>query len=335
MGIRWKLLFAFATIVVVCLSAAGPGAAPKFSDWSPPVLVPNVNSEFLDFGPAISRDGRSLYFSSNRPGGFGGVDIWVSQRARTKDAWGTPVNVGPTINTTMLDAVPAFSRDGHLMFFGSNRPGGSGDNDLWVSHRRDKHDDFGWETPMNLGPTINSSFADGGHSYFAKREQDDDDSDENGDDDEDGVALLFFGSNRPPGGPTNVELYVSPQNSDGSFGPPTLLSELNSPCQEQRPSIRSDGLELFFWSNRPAPGGAVCATTSDLWVARRDTLSQVWYPPENLGPVVNGDFNDQQSYISPDGRTLYFTSNRPGGPGLQDLYVTTRNKGKALSDLEK
>src|SRR5438046_1146562 len=124
MGTRGKLMFAFATIVVVYLSAAGSVAAPKFSDWSPPVLVPNVNSEFLDFGPAISRDGRSLYFSSNRPGGFGGVDIWVSRRARTKDAWGMPVNLGLTINTTALEAVPAFSRDGHWMFFGSDRPGG-------------------------------------------------------------------------------------------------------------------------------------------------------------------------------------------------------------------
>src|SRR5258706_247169 len=99
MGIRWKLLFAFATVIVVCLSAAGPAAAPKFSDWSPPVLVPNVNSEFLDNGPAISWDQRSLYFSSDRPG-FGGHDIWVSQRARVKDTWGKPVNLGPTINTT-------------------------------------------------------------------------------------------------------------------------------------------------------------------------------------------------------------------------------------------
>jgi WD40 repeat protein len=321
MRIRWKMLFGFATIVVVYLGSAGPVAARKSSDWSPPVLVPNVNSEFGENGPAISRDGRSLYFSSNRPGGFGNQDIWVSRRARVKDPWGAPFNLGPTINTTAIEAVPAFSRDGHWMFFNTDRPGGSGLQDLWRSYRSDTRDDLDWETPENLGPNINSSFNDVGAGYFANKQQDD-------------VAFLFFGSTRPPSGPMPVlpELYVSAQNSDGSFGPPTLLAELNSSCADQRPSIRADGLEIFFFSNRPAPGGTVCATTVDLWVAKRHTRSQVWHTPENLGTVVNGPSNDQQPYIASDGRTLYFASDRPGGLGLFDLYVTTRNKGRPGGD---
>ena len=334
MGVRWKLLFGVATIVAVYLSAADPLAVKKFSDWGPPVPVPIVNSEFNDFSPAISRDGRSLYFSSNRPGGIGvgNFDIWVSHRANTKGPWETPINLGPAINTNANESVPAFSRDGHWLFFVSNVPGGSGGLDVWVSYRSNTRNDFGWETPVNLGPNINSSFGDAGPSYFASRHQDndggDDDVDENGNDDEAGGALLFFDSNRPPGGPTNTELYVSPQHSDGSFGLPTVLSELNSPCSDTRPSIRSDGLEIFFFSNRAVPGGAGCANNTDLWVAKRDTVSQVWYTPENLGPVVNSDSNDQQAYISSDGRTLYFASNRPGGLGLLDLYVTTRDKSK-------
>jgi Tol biopolymer transport system component len=331
MGVRWKVLFVVATIVVVYLSASDPLAVKKFSDWGPPVLVPYVNSEFLDNGPAISRDQRSLYFSSDRPG-FGGHDIWVSRRAHGKDAWGKPVNLGPTINTIAEERVPALSRDGHWMFFHTDRQSLPGSFDLWVSYRRNTHDDFGWRTPVNLGATVNTAFQEAGASYFAIREHDDDDdhdSSDNGDEDDDGLAQLFFGSNRPPGGPPNFDLYVSAQHSDGSFGPPTLLSELNSPCTEQRPSIRSDGLEIFFFSNRPAAGGAVCANNTDLWVAKRDTLSQVWNVPENLGPVVNNASSEQQPYISSDGLTLYFSANRPGGPGLSDLYVTTRNKSKA------
>ena len=191
---------------------------------------------------------------------------------------------------------------------------------------------------MNLGPNINSSFIDSAPSFLANRDQDNDDDafDESGDEDDDGVALLFFTSNRPPGGPTNFELYVSPQHSDGSFGLPTALSELNSPCNDQRPSIRPDGLEIFFFSNRSAQGGAACATNNDLWVAKRETLSQVWDTPENLGPIVNGESNDQGPYISSDGRTLYFASaNRPGDAPLLHVYMTTRNRSKALSDLEK
>jgi hypothetical protein len=335
MGDRWKLLFLFVMLVFVYLSPAGPVAARKFSDWSPPVLVLNVNSEFNDVGPAISKDQRSLYFTSNRPAGGLDTDIWVSRRARVEDSWGTPINLGPTINTTAVEAIPAFSRDGHWMFFHSNRPAGSGALDLWASWRRRTNDDFGWTTPVNLGPAINSSFGDAGASYLAIREQNDDDDPDaidNDDENENGVALLFFGSNRPPEISPNFDLYVSAQNPGGSFGPPTSLSELNSSCSDQRPSIRSDGLEIFFHSNGPAPGGAGCATVFDLWVAKRDTLSQVWYAPENLGPVVNGASNDQHAFISSDSLTLYFASNRPGGPGMFDLYVTTRDKGKSGGD---
>src|SRR5438093_5309104 len=65
---------------------------------------------------------------------------------------GPPMNLGPTINTAVLEAVPEFSRDGHWMFF--NRvggPGSLGGFDIWVSHREKVHDDFAWETAVNLG----------------------------------------------------------------------------------------------------------------------------------------------------------------------------------------
>src|SRR5438445_4023772 len=106
----------------------GPAAGPHFTGWSVPVnLGPTINTPaFLESGPALSKDGLSLYFYSNRPGGFGGFDIRVSQRQSVDDAWGTPANLGATINTAALEFVPAFSRDGHWMFFASTRPGGFG-----------------------------------------------------------------------------------------------------------------------------------------------------------------------------------------------------------------
>src|SRR5437773_12165093 len=67
----------------VLLAAPSFLAAQGFSEWSPPVnLGPTVNTGFIDAGPALSKDGLSLYFNSNRPGGYGGNDIWVSQRAK-------------------------------------------------------------------------------------------------------------------------------------------------------------------------------------------------------------------------------------------------------------
>src|SRR6185436_20973848 len=95
-----------AIILTVITTSSPVTASPGFSDWSTPVnLGPLINSAFNDIGPALSKDGLSLYFYSNRPGGFGGLDIWVSQRASDEDAWGSPINLGPVINTSATEGV--------------------------------------------------------------------------------------------------------------------------------------------------------------------------------------------------------------------------------------
>src|SRR6266550_503466 len=94
--------------------------AQKYSDWSAPVnLGAVINSGASDQGPAISKDGLSLYFTSNRTGGLGGFDMYVSQRASVDDPWSSPVNLGATVNTTSDEGNPAFSRDEHFFFFQS------------------------------------------------------------------------------------------------------------------------------------------------------------------------------------------------------------------------
>src|SRR3989442_8393823 len=102
--ITYKAIFA----LVLGLAASRGLAAPPFSEWSPPVnLGPAINSTFNDDGPALSKDGLSLYFRSDRPrGGMGGNDIWVSQRASRESPWGEPVNLGPTVNTGFNEGVP-------------------------------------------------------------------------------------------------------------------------------------------------------------------------------------------------------------------------------------
>src|SRR3989454_12580552 len=124
-------------VALALFAVSNPVAgSPKFSGWSTPVnLGPVINSVLRENGPAISKDGLSLYFGSFRAGGFGGSDIWVSHRARVDDSWGSPVNLGPTINTAVLEAGPQGSRAGHWMVFkrrgGAGRLGGLG---LWGSH---------------------------------------------------------------------------------------------------------------------------------------------------------------------------------------------------------
>jgi hypothetical protein len=81
-------------------------------------------------------------------------------------SWGEPQNLGPTINTASVETVPALSRDGHWLFFNAfNRPGGFGGFDIWASYRDNVHDDFAWQTPVNLGPGVNSPVNDVGPSY--------------------------------------------------------------------------------------------------------------------------------------------------------------------------
>src|SRR5262249_22528095 len=141
----------------------------ELSEWSEPVnLGPVVNSqgkEFRNQHPAISKNGLSLYFVSNRPGGFGMNDIWVSQRTSIDAPWGSPQNLGATINTSSNDFAPNLSCDGHWLYFNSNRPGGYGLGDLFVAFREDTGDDFAWEQPVNLGCQINTEFGESAPSY--------------------------------------------------------------------------------------------------------------------------------------------------------------------------
>ena len=298
------------TILVAMASTSRVTARPGDSEWGEPVnLGPVVNSPFNDIAPAISKDGLSLYFQSNRPGGSGGLDLWVSKRSDEDAEWGPPVNLGPTINSPSTEGGPAFSRDGHWLFFNSNRPGGIGGTDMWVSWRPHTDDDFGWEPPVNLGPSVNSPSGDSTGSYFENEEG--------------GMPLFFFSSNRPLSGIATERPYVSGQIGDGSLGPPTVITELDSPDDEMRPMIRFDGREIILASLRPVSFGA-----RDLWGAVRESVFDFWSPPMNLGATINTSANELTPYLSGDGLSLYFGSDRTvaGQSGLVDLYVTRRDK---------
>ena len=82
--------------------------APQYTDWTALVNVGSVvNSTFADTNPALSMSGLSLYFDSNRSGGSGGRDLWVSERVSPSAPWGAPVNLGSTVNSSVDDANPA------------------------------------------------------------------------------------------------------------------------------------------------------------------------------------------------------------------------------------
>jgi hypothetical protein len=298
-----------------------------FGPWSTPVNLGRVINQSrttdLNTHPGISKNGLSLYISSTRPGGVNGanigntLEIWVSQRASFEAPWGAPVNLDafnsePVINSIGSNTfAPNFSADGHLLFFSNTRPGGSGDSDTYVSQRSNKHDDFGWHEPANLGAVINSPQADDAPNYF--------------EDEDTGSIVLYFASTRPGGPvgspPGSEHIYVSTLGDDGSFGPAVLVPELSSPYNETRTAIRKDGLEFLVTSTRP--NGRV--GVNDIWVATRDSTLDPWSTPVNLGPTVNyPGYITGAPALSWDGTTLYCYSTRPGGFGARDLYVTTR-----------
>jgi hypothetical protein len=302
---------AAAAIVSISIASTAPvTATPQDSEWDEPVnLGPVVNSTANDLAPAVSKDGLSLYFQSNRSGGIGAPDLWVSRRSDEDAEWGPPVNLGEPINSPFTEGAPAFSRDGHWLFFNSERPGGAGGTDMWVAWRANIHDDFGWEMPVNLSG-LNTLSGDSIGSYFENEEG--------------GAPLLFFASNRPFIGPAGVGgPYVSALNADGTFGPPTPVTELDSPEDDMRPMIRFDGREIFLVSNRMGTLGG-----RDLWVSVRETVFDPWSPPVNLGIPVNTGAFELTPYLSADGLSLYFGSNRvvAGAAGAMDLYVTHRDR---------
>ncbi len=137
------------------------------SDWETPVnLGQTVNSSASDGAPNLSADGLSLFFESNRAGGSGDVDLWMATRPSADADWGSPVNLGPTVNSLYYDSSPAISPDGLGLFFTSARPGGSGEYDLWVTTRPSSDGD--WGEPVNLGPEINGWYADAMPSLSAE-----------------------------------------------------------------------------------------------------------------------------------------------------------------------
>lgn len=115
-------------ILALALGLATEVANADFTFGEPTNLGPTVNSSANDFGTSISPDGLSHYFSSNRPGGSGGHDLWVTTREKIDDDWGNPVNLGPTVNSSAWDSCPEISADGLSLYFASTRLGGSGNN---------------------------------------------------------------------------------------------------------------------------------------------------------------------------------------------------------------
>jgi outer membrane protein OmpA-like peptidoglycan-associated protein len=144
-------------------------------DWSKPEKVPNINlPQSWDSQPTVSPDGNTLFFASNREGGLGGTDLYLTRRNPQTGEFSPPLNLGPLINTKGDEKCPFLHADGETLYFSSEgRPEGYGGLDMYYTRLDDKTSRF--KTPENIGQPINSAeddaglivSTDGNYGYFA------------------------------------------------------------------------------------------------------------------------------------------------------------------------
>jgi hypothetical protein len=134
--------------------------ASRNDPWGTPVnMGAPFNSGSSDMCPIISHDGLTFIFASTRSGGRGNFDLWMSTRPAAEGDWAAPVNMGPAVNSSAYDGDGCLSTDGLALFFCSDRPGGRGSYDIWMTTRRSQA--AAWSPPVNLGPVINTSGMEG------------------------------------------------------------------------------------------------------------------------------------------------------------------------------
>jgi regulation of enolase protein 1 (concanavalin A-like superfamily) len=263
-------------------------------------LGPNVNSDHNEGSPDISADGMTLYFDALvRPGGIGGWDIWMSRAQSPHNDFAPAIALAALVNSRFNETGPCISDDGLTLYFASDRPGGSGDFDLWVTTRTSTDDP--WGEPVNLGPTVNSRYYDNHPSISA-----------------DGLTL-YFDSRRPgiPGHSGHNDIYMVKRAAvNDAWGEPEPLA-VNTEEHEYSPDITPDGLTLYYDS---------FLAGRDLWVSKRATQDAAWEKGLPLDAPFNTPGIDTDPSISVNSSLLYFVSDRPEGYGAFDIWVIDTEK---------
>lgn len=145
--------------------------------WASIEELPFNSDEFTSCHPTLSKDGRRLYFASNRPGGYGGLDIYVVESMY--GGWSEPRNLGPTVNSSDNEVFPFIGQD-ETLYFASKGHKGLGGLDIFMAQKVDKEDEGSWSVRENMGHQFNTKKDDFGfwisedktHGYLSSSRHD-------------------------------------------------------------------------------------------------------------------------------------------------------------------
>ncbi len=310
--------------LALCTPACSTGKIVSLGDMNPvpyhfdaPVMVAELASPSRTDNPTLTGDLLEIYFTTDRVSGNG--DVWFATRATATAPFGTPAPV-TAVNGDSFETSSAISADGLTLWFGSDRAGGVGANDIWVSQRATRAS--AWSTPVNV-VALNSTADDiprppGQH----------------------GLVMPMSSTKTTSANPssTNYQLYLATRPTPGApFGAPVAVLELDHTDSSTVDGFLSDdGLTMFF-SSAPvaeradaAVSAADAGKTTDAGVANSD-LFVAWRLSTNASfsavqPLVdlNTAADERDPWLTPDGTTLYFTSDRGGVLNIYTAAVKPR-----------
>jgi Tol biopolymer transport system component len=229
--------------------------------------------------PAFSPDGKLVLWTRI----YSGKPAFIVEMKRTGQGWTKPA--APSFaNSKFDDFYPSFSVDGKKLFFSSRRPLPQGypqNQDMWIWEV--ERNDNGWGTPRPLDSTIMKGF-EYAHSVSKK-------------------GTIFFSSRRP--GARDFDIFFARLNNDKFLQPEILNDSINTAGYEDGPFIAPDESYLIFESQRPESiDGSI-----DLYVCFKQKNGS-WTAPKNMGPQINTKYSERFAKVSPDGKYLFFGSNR-------------------------
>ncbi|MFN0049493.1 MAG: OmpA family protein [Cytophagales bacterium] len=256
-----------------------------------------LNSEYPEYTPSVSADNKKMLFTSRRPGGTSEdkdkdngnfEDVWMSVKDENGE-WSSPQNVGSPVNTISHDACVSMDATGKELFLYKTSNGG----DIYFSILENGN----WSKPDAL-KQVNSKFKEPSVTISS-----------NG-------RTIFFSSDRP-GGFGGLDIYRTDKNKDGNWSEAENLgSVVNSEYDEDSPYISPDNKTLYFSSNGHNNMGGY-----DIFSAAYDVKKRFWGKPLNIGFPINSPDDDIYFAIAGDHRTAYFASEKKDGFGEKDIYM--------------